>query len=276
MNVLDHGYIRLVDWMPASNCDGAIDDAARVSYGNLQTTTQCGSKDRDLIRFLMRHHHTSPFEMVEFKWCIKAPIFVARQWMRHRTASINEVSARYTDMGDAEFYERFDYRRQSGSNKQCSVEGAVDGAEDLRLERSMSVSAAVNLYNSEIAAGVCREQARTILPVGMYTEWVWKCDLHNTLGFLRQRLHPHAQYEIRVYAEFIYKTLKELCPITMEAFDDFVLNSITLTGLEVEALRNASANTIGLLGPSATKREQDEWMTKRKDLFVRTHQPSVP
>lgn len=269
--IVDSGELQLLDWMPRENLDKAIVDAARVSYGDGTKTT---SDDRALIRFLMRHGHTSPFEMVELKWRVKAPIFVARQWVRHRTASWNEVSARYSDMSEVEFYEP-DLRRQSGSNKQCSTEELVGGSKELLAQRAIAIDGCSASYDAQLAAGVSREVARTVLPVSMFTEWVWKCDLHNTLRFLRQRMHPHAQHEIRVFANAIFSTLEELCPITMEAFKDFQLNAITLTRLEVEALRSSSVNNVDLLGPSATKREQDEWMAKRKDLFVRSNQPSV-
>lgn len=267
--ILDHGSIELIDWMPKENLDQSIVDAARVSYGD---GTKSPSDTRALIRFLMRHHHTSPFEMVEFKWRVKAPLFVARQWVRHRTASWNEVSARYSDMTEVDFHEPSSYRRQSGSNKQCSVEGDVPESDDLRLERSSATGACINSYMAELSNGVCREQARTVLPVSMYTEWIWKCDLHNTFNFLQQRMHPHAQHEIRVYAQEMFRILKDLCPLAMEAFVDFRLNAITLTRLEVEAIRRSSAySSLGLLDSSATKREQEEWMTKRKDLFVRAN-----
>lgn len=272
MRLLDHGSIELLDWMPRENLDQAIVDAARVSYGD---GTKTPSDTRSLIRFLMRHHHTSPFEMVEFKWRIKAPLFVARQWVRHRTASWNEISARYSDMTEVEYHELANLRRQSGSNKQCSVEGDVEDPEVLLDLARQAQSDARIAYHTMLLSGVCREQARCVLPVSMYTEWVWKCDLHNTFGFLQQRMHPHAQHEIRVYAEEMFRILKGLCPMAVEAFEDFRLNAITLTRLEVEALRNSSVNNVDLLDGCATKREQEEWLSKRKDLFVRTNQPSV-
>ncbi len=270
--ILDHGSLELLDWMPRENLDKAIVDAARVSYGD---GTKTPSEDRSLIRYLMRHHHTSPFEMVEFKWRVKAPLFVARQWVRHRTASWNEVSARYSDMSNEEFYAPSTYRRQAVSNKQGS-DGVVD-ADYGTLDdgRRVALQRAMESYVGQRGAGVAREVARTVLPVSMYTEWIWKCDLHNTFGFLQQRLHHHAQYEIRVYAEAMFGILKTLCPIAVEAFEDFRLNAITLTRLEVEALRNSSVNNVDLLDGRATKREQDEWLSKRKDLFVRPNQPSV-
>lgn len=270
--LLDYGSIELLDWMPRENLDKAIVDAARVSYGD---GTKTPSEDRSLIRYLMRHHHTSPFEMVEFKWRVKAPLFVARQWVRHRTASWNEVSARYTDMSNEEFYAPSTYRRQAVSNKQGS-DGVVDTDYGILDDgRRVALQHALESYTTQLGAGVAREVARTVLPVSMYTEWIWKCDLHNTFGFLQQRLHPHAQYEIRVYAEAMFGILKGLCPIAVEAFEDFRLRAITLTRLEVEALRNSSVNNVDLLDHRATKREQEEWLSKRKDLFVRPNQPSV-
>ena len=258
MNVLDHGEIVLLDWMPQRDLDAAVANAARVSHGVLQPDK--GKNNRDLIRYLMRHHHTSPFEMVEFKWRIKAPIFVARQWVRHRTASWNEVSARYTEMGDVEFYRPTTLRVQSSTNKQTSSAGRI---EDECVVRKLAVDAerdAAIAYAVALSSGVAREQARCVLPVSMYTEWIWKCDLHNTLGFLSQRLHPHAQEEIRVYAECIYQRLKELCPISVEAWEDFRLNAVTLTAPEVTAMRT------GCLPERATVREANEWAAKKESL----------
>ena len=269
MKLLDHGSIELLDWMPQRDLDAAVADAARVSHGVLQPDK--GKNNRDLIRFLMRHHHTSPFEMVEFKWYVKAPIFVARQWVRHRTASWNEVSARYTEMGDVEFFRPKTYRVQSSTNKQSSAEGSVKNEHVIRQLADDAERDAAVAYSVALGSGVTREQARCVLPVSMYTEWYWKCDLHNTLNFLHQRMHPHAQEEIRVYAEFIYSRLKELCPITLEAWEDFRWNAVTLTALEVEALRTGS------MPDRATARELKEWIAKKESLQLDlwSNQPSV-
>lgn len=230
--VLDHGFVRLIDYM---GDDGAIVQAARVSYGK---GTKTPSDDRSLIRYLMRHRHTTPFEMCEIKFHVKLPIFVARQWMRHRMSSYNEVSGRYSVVRD-EFYlpgvERF--TRQSESNSQGSSDKIIEGALDFRGDRYIRSSNSFAAYERELEAGLSREIARTELPLSTYTEFYWKIDLHNLLHFLQLRMDSHAQYEIRVYAEAIAEIVKLWVPIAWEAFVDYRLEAVTLSRMEMGLLR---------------------------------------
>ncbi len=225
---LDKGFVRLVDSMGG---DDAIVQAARVSYGK---GTAKVSQDRGLIRYLMRHRHTTPFEMVEFKFHCKMPIFVARQWVRHRTANINEYSLRYSEARD-EFYtpdpEHIEF--QSALNKQGRM-GEVP--EELKQkvqdyfkeisERSFAMYAELN------EAGVARELARAILPVNLYTEWYWKNDLHNLLHFVGLRSDSHAQYEIRVFSDAMAESIKKVAPFAWEAYQDYVVSGLRFSQIE--------------------------------------------
>ncbi len=231
--VLDKGFVRLVD---AMGDDRRIVQAARVSYGEGTKTVR---EDAALIDYLMRHRHTSPFEMVEFTFHVKAPIFVVRQWFRHRTASVNEISARYSVLKD-EFYEPApgELRAQSEVNKQAG-EGRLPAAE---AERASALLAAAGRdvyarYQELLALGVAREQARSVLPVGIYTEFYWKQDLHNLLHFLRLRLDHHAQAEIRAYARAVAEFVKARVPLVWRSFEEHVLNAHTLSASELEVLR---------------------------------------
>jgi thymidylate synthase (FAD) len=226
-NVLDKGFVRLVDHMPQVDLDTAIVQAARVSYGD---GTRSSRGDRGLIRYLLRHWHTTPFEMVEFKFHIKMPIYIARQHLRHRTASVNELSARYSIV-PREYYEPGTFRGQAVVNRQGS-EGVVDVKDRVDLPEQ-----AFNVYDELLEQGVCREQARGVLPQSTYTEFYWKINLHNLMHYLQLRLDTHAQKEIREYAEAIYALVEPLVPITMDAFRDFRVNGMFLTGPEIEALR---------------------------------------
>jgi thymidylate synthase (FAD) len=229
------GFVRLVDTMPRENLDGAIVEAARVSYASGTTATRT---DRGLIRYLMRHSHTTPFEMVEFKFHIKMPIFVARQHMRHRTASINEMSARYSVVPYE--YLSFDgYRAQSTTNKQSSL-GTVELDESLSRAQDTCSQMAFKVYDDLITSGVCREQARCHLPQSTFTEFIWKINLHNLMHYLKLRIEPGAQQEIREYADEMFKLISPLCPLTMEAFHDFRLEGMHLSRLEIEAIRDGS------------------------------------
>ena len=259
----EHGFIALVDAMPRLAPEGktgdfAIVQAARVSYG--QGTKQV-TEDRGLVRYLLRHRHTTPLEMVEFKFHIAMPVFIARQWIRHRTANVNEYSARYSILPDR-FYRPTaeNVRQQSKSNRQGG-DGLVEAgtAEDFLklLERSE------DLYKDYLDAadkGVARELARSVLPVSVYTEWYWKCDLHNIFHFLSLRMDEHAQLEIQEYARAMYNLIRPIVPIACEAFEDYRLNSMHLTSLEIEAIRSGK--------PLATenKRESSEWDEKRARL----------
>ncbi len=232
--ILDKGFVRLIDIMGS---DASIVQAARVSYGK---GTKSVSEDKSLIRYLMRNKHTSPFEMVEFKFHVKLPIFVARQWIRHRTANVNEYSGRYSEMKD-DFYspEIEQIRPQSQSNKQ----GRAD--ESFSDEKSNAIASRISEYqsnsfaeyNSLLNEGLARELARINLPVSNYTEWYWKIDLHNLFHFLRLRMDHHAQYEIRVYAEQIAEIVKMAVPLAYSAFEDYVLNAISFSGVELNILK---------------------------------------
>lgn len=226
LKVLDHGFIRVVDTM---GDDMAIVQAARVSYGQ-------GSKgkeqDERLLRYLLRNKHTSPFEMCEIKFHIKTPIFIARQWLRHRTANVNEYSGRYSLMSD-DFYlpSLEEMKKQSEDNKQGRGE-AFSQEEALKYQNIIKEASLNSLkqYHELIneGEGIAKELARIILPLNVYTEFYWKIDLHNLLHFLELRLHPHAQYEIREYAKAILEVLKEWVPTTYEAFIEYRLKDQNL------------------------------------------------
>jgi len=231
---LDKGFVRLVDVM---GDDSSIVQAARVSYGK---GTKSVNEDRGLIRYLMRHRHTTPFEMVEFKFHIKLPIFIARQWIRHRTANVNEYSGRYSEMKD-DFYlpEPEQIRHQSTMNKQGRSddklpESQINEIRDILIKNQTE---AFSDYKKMLDLGLAREIARISLPVANYTEWYWKIDLHNLLHFLKLRLDSHAQYEIRVYSQIIADIVKVVTPFAWEAFEDYELNSIYFSKQELIALK---------------------------------------
>lgn len=230
--VHEHGFVRLVDTMPVENLDEAIVQAARVSYAGGTTATR---SSRGLIRYLMRHRHNTPFEMVEFKFHIKMPIFIARQHLRHRTASVNELSARYSVVPD-NFFEPSFYRKQSSLNKQGS-DGKVELDEQLSEQPTNLCKGAFLVYENLLEAGCCRELARCHLPQSTYTEFYWKINLHNLLHYLELRMEEGAQQEIQDYANAIYDLVKDKVPIVMEAFMDFRVNALTLTGPELEAFK---------------------------------------
>jgi len=230
---LDKGFIRLVDSMGS---DDAIVQAARVSYGKGTTKR---NRDKALIRYLLRHRHSTPFEMVELKFHAKMPIFVARQWVRHRTANINEYSLRYSE-AQHDFYipEKKDIHFQSKFNMQ-----GRDGAEvpsklkDKVVKHFEEMSQKTfEIYDELNEAGIARELARGILPVNLYTEWYWKNDLHNIFHFLRLRMDEHAQYEIRVFADAMAKFVKGIVPIAYEAFEDYHLNGMYFSNIERKLL----------------------------------------
>ena len=230
--VLDHGFVRVIDYM---GNDAAVVHAARVSYGE---GTKTALKDRGLIRYLMRHGHTSPFEMCEIKLHVKLPIFVARQWIRHRTASVNEVSARYSTL-PGEYYtpDPADICYQSTDNKQGR--GAPLEPEDARhLSGAIActLASAGAAYGTMDSIGIARELARIVQPVAQYTEWYWKTDLHNLFHFLALRMHPHAQLEIRRYAEVISEIVREWVPDSWEAWRDYRLTAQRLSGPQAAVL----------------------------------------
>ena len=221
-------FVRLVDSM---GTDESIVQAARVSYG---AGTKSVSDDRALIRYLMRHKHTTPFEMVEFKFHIRAPIYVARQWLRHRTASVNEMSARYSVIPD-EFYLPDQLRKQSTSRGQGGEEPFE--SPNLLAKQKTSCDLAFHVYDELLEKGVSRELARAHLPQCTFTEFYWKIDLHNLLHFLSLRMEDHAQKEIRDLATQIYERIRPIVPVTCEAFEDFRLGAMTLSKLEIESIR---------------------------------------
>ncbi|MBU1101062.1 MAG: FAD-dependent thymidylate synthase [Bacteroidetes bacterium] len=257
--VLDDGFVRVVDYMGSDN---AIVQAARVSYGS---GTKQVSEDRGLIRYLLRNKHTSPFEMCEIKFHVRVPMDIWRQWIRHRTANVNEYSTRYSIAIDsANKTLPGEWRLQSQDNKQGS-EGFADpeiGAELTREEEKFHTYAR-EMYDSRLEKGIARELARKDLPLSTYTEAYWKLDLHNLLHFLRLRIHPHAQYEIREYAKVIGdEILKLWCPITWEAFNDYLNNSMSLSAFEIELI---SYITKGDKENLLTKAGSMKWLDKKAD-----------
>lgn len=248
-NVLDHGFVRVVDYM---GNDEAIVQAARVSYG---AGTKTPSDDAALIRYLMRHRHSTPFEMCEIKYHVKLPIFVARQWIRHRTASVNEYSARYSILDKEYYIPTAEYvAEQSRSNKQgrgdaLSPEAAELVREILREDAERCYADYQTLLNEDGdgkvidqgAKGVARELARINLTLNTYTQWYWKIDLHNLLHFLALRTDMHAQHEISAYANTILWILRHWVPTTYAAFVDYRLDSQTLSGPAIRALKRVLA-----------------------------------
>lgn len=232
--VLSHGFVVLVDYM---GNDAAIVQAARVSYG---PGTKSIRDDRGLIRYLLRHRHTTPFEMVEFKFLVRLPIYVARQWIRHRTGSTNEFSARYSIVPDEFDLPPLDeIRRQSTRNRQGRAEPvAPDVAERFRSDLERVSRDAYAAYTAALEHGVARETARTILPLAYYTQWYWKINLWNLLHFLSLRLDAHSQEEIRLYAAEVARAVQAVCPVAYEAFEDFVMGSVSLSAKERLAVRS--------------------------------------
>ena len=258
------GFVRLVDVM---GDDSSIVQAARVSYGE---GTKKIHEDRGLIRYLIRHQHWTPVEMVEFKFHVKIPVFVARQWIRHRTANVNEISARYSEMKDEMYLPPLEHiSAQSKDNKQGRNNDPFpqDKAEEIQSLISKSNEEQYQVYQKLLDMGVARELARTVLPVGHYTEWYWKIDLRNLMNFLALRLDPHAQWEIRVYAEAMASLVKQVVPVAWEAFEDYILNSAHFSSSEVgiikEVLISSSLNIEELAKEKGLKgRELQEFISK--------------
>ncbi|XDA97610.1 FAD-dependent thymidylate synthase [Sulfitobacter sp. LCG007] len=235
--VLDHGFVRVIDYM---GDDAAICQAARVSYGK---GTKSVSNDEGLIRYLMRHWHSTPFEMCELKLHVKLPVFVARQWIRHRTANVNEYSARYSIL-DREFY--IPAPEQLAAQSVVNNQGrgaALEGAEAARVLEILKADSnrAYDHYEEMISQdgqdGLARELARMNLPANIYTQWYWKVDLHNLFHFLRLRADAHAQYEIRVYADAICEMVADWVPAAYRAFEDYRLGGATLSGKALDCIR---------------------------------------
>jgi thymidylate synthase (FAD) len=235
--VLDHGFVRAIDYM---GDDSAIVQAARVSYG---AGTRHVQNDEGLIRYLMRHWHSTPFEMCEVKLHVKLPVFVARQWIRHRTANVNEYSARYSIL-DREFYipEPAQLAAQSTVNNQGRGE-VLTGEEAARVLALLKSDAAQmydhyeDMLSQDGQQGLARELARMNLPMNIYTQWYWKTDLHNLFHFLRLRADAHAQYEIRVYAEAIAAMTADWVPLAYAAFEDYRMGGVTLSSKAIDVLK---------------------------------------
>ena len=225
---LDKGFVRLVDSMGG---DDAIVQAARVSYGK---GTSKVSQDRGLIRYLMRHRHSTPFEMVEFKFHCKMPIFVARQWVRHRTANINEYSLRYSEARDEFYYPDPEHIQfQSALNKQGRMGEVTPELKQKVQDYFKEISErSFAIYKELNQAGIARELARSILPVNLYTEWYWKNDLHNLLHFIGLRSDSHAQYEIRVFSDAMAESVKAVAPFAWEAYQDYVVKGMRFSRIE--------------------------------------------
>ena len=267
--VLDHGFIRVIDYM---GDDSSIVQAARVSYGK---GTKKVSTDSGLIKYLMRHWHSTPFEMCEIKYHVKLPIFIARQWIRHRTANVNEYSARYSIL-DKEFYlpEPNHLAAQSKNNRQgrgdiLQGEQAKKVLDLLKGDAERTYDNYENMLNErydgsvidESQNGLARELARMNLTLGTYTQWYWKTDLLNLMNFLRLRADHHAQYEIRAYADVMLDTLKRWVPITYEAFLDYRVGGTEVSSKGKKVLKKLiSGDTIDLESSGLSKREWNELM----------------
>ncbi len=269
IDVLDHGFVRVVDYM---GDDGAIVQAARVSYGK---GTRKVSEDQGLINYLMRHRHTTPFEMCEIKYHVKLPIFIARQWIRHRTANVNEYSARYSIL-DKEFYipapEHLGVQARSnrqGRGQALEGEQARRVLEILRNDAEQVYGDYTEMLNADESgqtlddsrSGLARELARMNLTLNYYTQWYWKIDLYNLMHFLSLRADDHAQYEIRVYAEAMLETVKRWVPLTYEAFLQYRMGGVHLSakGLEV-VKRLLDGEKVGQKDSGLSAREWREMM----------------
>jgi len=283
---LDHGFVKLIDCMPRlvpddeESADHAIAEAARCSY---QRGTKTIADDKTLIRYLMRHNHTSPLEMVEFKFHCKMPMFVARQWVRHRTASINELSGRYSEMPE-EYYVPGELRVQSLTNTQGS-EGSLSEADTQMTKGLMRLQSqdAFKFYARLLEKGIAREQARIGLPLSTYTEWYWKRDLEDLLHFLDLRCHHPSQKEIQVYGNALLSLIKPIVPWTIDAWEDYspYRGGMVLTRFEVHKLKDL-INSLAVIVPSdgstpttrsidtGNKLENKEWLTKATELGL-TH-----
>ena len=233
LKVLDDGFIRVIDYMGS---DESIVQAARVSYAK---GTKKHSEDRGLIRYLMQHLHTTPFEMCEIKLHVRVPMDCWRQWIRHRTANVNEYSTRYSIAIDAaQKTNKNKWRHQSVINKQGGEEFLDESIGIILTKKEEQMHKQIReMYEERIKYGVSREQARKDLPLSNYTEAYWKIDLHNLLHFLVLRMDNHAQYEIRSYANIIgNEIVKKWCPITWEAFENYRLNSLRFSNIEINVL----------------------------------------
>ncbi|MDC7240409.1 MAG: FAD-dependent thymidylate synthase [Spirochaetales bacterium] len=256
--VLDKGFVRLVDYMGS---DERIVQSARVSYGS---GTKSFREDKGLINYLLRNDHTSPFEQVVFTFHTKMPIFVARQWVRHRTARVNEISGRYSVMKN-EFYvpAAEDIAFQSTDNKQGRSEEEIPAELKVKVRELLEAeqNRVYDNYTSLLEENVARELARINLPLSLYTEWYWQMDLKNMFHFLKLRMDEHAQMEIRVYADEIHKLVSKVCPIAMEAFDNHIKGSVRFSAAELDALNKVMAGEANPL----KGRDLERFESKLKD-----------
>jgi thymidylate synthase (FAD) len=265
ITVLDHGFVRVIDYM---GDDGAVVQAARVSYGR---GTRRVSEDRGLINYLMRHHHSTPFEMCEIKYHVKLPIFVARQWIRHRTANVNEYSARYSIL-DKEFYIPAPEQLAAQSTVNRQGRGDVLTGDEAARVLDLLRDDAERCYRDyawllnedetgtpvdDTRRGLARELARMNLTLNTYTQWYWKVDLHNLMHFLALRADAHAQYEIRVYAEAMLDTLRAWVPMTCEAFMDYRMGGAHVSAKMLAVIRRLVAGE--RVEPDASGLSKREW-----------------
>ena len=274
LQALDHGFVRVIDYM---GDDTAIVQSARVSYGK---GTKKITNDNGLIKYLMRHWHSTPFEMCEIKLHVKLPIFIARQWIRHRTANVNEYSARYSIL-DKEFY--IPSVENLASQSQVNKQGRAENLSPEEAEKVINIlkNDAEQTYNNyevmlnensdgetldEGSMGIARELARMNLTLNTYTQWYWKIDLNNLLHFLALRADAHAQYEIRVYADIILDIVKKWVPITYEAFEDYRVGGTQLSAKEILILKKIiKGETVDPDAEGISKREWGE-LQKKFDL----------
>jgi thymidylate synthase (FAD) len=291
-SVLDNGFICLVD---AMGDDSSIVQAAKVSFGkdvfddsHPDAPSTDFAKKRQLIRYLMAHNHTTPFEMVEIKFMVQVPMDCWRQWIRHRTANVNEYSTRYTEAIDmCQTTDPTQWRLQATDNKQGSSGFLTEWPEDKseqyqdRLMQEFGCPSYVmgpgnylswreelhhknssELYRLRLDLGVAKEQARKDLPLSTYTRAYWKCDLHNIFNFLRLRMDSHAQYEIRMYANAMYEIVKQIVPVACEAFEDYVLNACRFSAMEMKIIREAMSVQLYVYDESMSQREWKEFVKK--------------
>ena len=266
--VLDKGFIRLVDCMPnpcdpySISADNAIAQMARVSYGG---GTENKRDNSGLINYLMENRQTSPFEGAVFKFHVKMPIFVARQWFRHRTASANEVSARYSVLTD-DFYIPNPERCQGQDNKmKQGSDGILDNADEILSFIEAESSNSYVKYTELLDMGLSRELSRSVLPVNIYTEMYWMMNLHNLLHFVKLRISSHAQYEIRVYAEKIKEIIRDIAPLTLEAWEDHIEKSTSLSNYEIQLIKNSSQIDIDRIRDEISSLG---WSERKKDSFI--------
>jgi thymidylate synthase (FAD) len=281
--VLDDGFIRVIDYMGS---DASIVQAARVSYGQ---GTKKINEDRGLIRYLMRHNHSTPFEMCEIKLHIRVPMDCWRQWIRHRTANVNEYSTRYSIAIDsAQKTEPANWREQTMGNRQGSA-GTV--AEEIGTQFTQKEAAfqkqSRDLYEERLSAGIAREQARKDLPLSTYTEAYWKIDLHNLFHFLALRMEAHAQFEIRAYADIIgNEIVKRWCPLAWEGFLDYRFNAVSFSAIETEIMKKVAkgdsegarklAISFGLLSKEYPKENAQKANREREELTEKLLRFNLP